>query len=98
MDDFVRFHPDRKGRNRSTDGGVGAIRVQFGHSDQPGAIAEPYHERDVWEYGHKEALAGTDKSRMAVYSAVCVDASGRGGHRRQLRVAARRGVQELQRG
>ena len=48
MDDFLRFHTDRKGRNKSTDCGVGAIRVQFGQPDRPGAIAEPYHERDVW--------------------------------------------------
>ena len=97
MDDFVRVQSDRKGRSTSTNGGVGATRAQFGQQDHPGAVAELQHERDVWEYGHKEALAGTDKSRMAVYSAVCVDASGRGGHRRQLRVAVRGGVQELQR-
>ena len=97
MNDFLRFHTDRKGRNSSTNGGVGAIRVQFGQPDHPGAIAEPHHESDAWEYGHKEALAGTDKFRMVVYSTVCADASGRGGHRRHLRVAVRGGVQELQR-
>ena len=68
-----------------------------GQQDHPGAIAEPHHESDAWKYGHKEALAGTDKFRMAVYSTVCADASGRGGHRQHLRVAVRGGVQELQR-
>ena len=97
MDDFVRVHSDRKGRSTSTNGGVGATRAKFGQQDHRGAIAEPRHESDAWEYGHKEALAVTDKFRMAVYSTVCADASGRGGHRRHLRVAVRGGVQELQR-
>ena len=96
MYDFVRVHSDRKGRSTSTNGGVGATRAQFGQQDHRGAIAEPHHESDAWEYGHKEALAGIDKFRMAVYSTVCADASGRGGHRQHLHVAVR-GVQELQR-
>ena len=97
MDDFVRVHSDRKGRSTSTHGGVEATRAQFGQQDHPGAIAEPHHKSDAWEYGYKEALAVTDKFRMAVHSKVCADASGRGGHRRHLRVAMRGGVQELQR-
>ena len=97
VDDFLRFHTDRKGRSTSTNGGLGATRAQFGQQDHPGAVAELQHERDVWEYGHKEALAVTDKFRMAVHSTVCADASGRGGHRQHLRVAVRGGVQELQR-
>ena len=76
---------------------MGAIRAQFGQPDHPGAIAEARDESDVWEYGHKEALAGTDKSRTAVRSAVCADASRRRGHRRPLRFAARGRVREFKR-
>ena len=48
MEDFLRFHTEREGRNRSTDGGVGAIRVQFGYSDQPVHSLSFTTNRDVW--------------------------------------------------
>ena len=69
VDDSIRVHTDRKGGSTSTDGGVEAIRTQFSQPDHPGANAEP----------HKEALAGTDKFRTAVRSAVSADVSRRGG-------------------
>ena len=78
----VSHQPDRKDETEVQMVVWEPTRVQFGQPDRLGAIAEPYHERDVW----------------AMYSAVCADAittwwsqtAMRGGVQELQRVGGRR--------